>query len=150
MSSGNILREICEQEGYDSLYEFEEKVVKFDSSFDLKLDSRVGEYGKNNTHFVFESRLAWHFIPESIKIYIDCELTERYRRIHEREGGDIQEIAEKNTIREQGVLERYNILYPEITFPPKKKDFDIYIDASSIQPDQIITLILEALKKINK
>jgi cytidylate kinase len=44
MSSGNILREMCKQEGYDSLYEFEKKVVAFDSSFDIKLDKEVGKY----------------------------------------------------------------------------------------------------------
>jgi cytidylate kinase len=121
--------------------------VAFDSSFDIKLDKEVGKYWENNTNFVFESRLAWHFIQDSIKIYIDCEVGERYRRIHEREGGDITDIAEKNTIREQGVLDRYNELYPDIAFPPKKEDFDLYIDATAIKPNEIIAMITEELKK---
>ena len=122
-------------------------MAKYDTSFDIKLDQKVAEYGKNEDNFIFESRLAWHFIPESIKIFLDCEEKERYRRIHEREGGNIDEIFAKNTKRESELESRYNEVYPDITFPPSKENFDIYIDGTNILPDQIVATILEKIQK---
>jgi cytidylate kinase len=43
MSSGNILRSWAEESGY-TIYEFEDKVVKTDHSFDMKLDTKVAEF----------------------------------------------------------------------------------------------------------
>ena len=85
MSSGNILRSWAAESGY-TIYEFEDKIVKKDHSFDLKLDKKVEEFGEQNDDFIFESRLAWYFIPDSFKIYLYCDDTERYNRIQNREG----------------------------------------------------------------
>ncbi len=68
-----------------SLYEFENTVAKHDVNFDKKLDTKTEKYGEENDDFIFESRLAWHFIPDSLKIYLDCDVEERYKRIHQRE-----------------------------------------------------------------
>ena len=130
MSSGNILRAWAADEWYASIYEFEDQVAKHDTSFDIKLDNKVAEYGKREDDFIFESRLAWHFIPESIKIYLDCDETERYRRIFQREGWNRDAIIEKNTKRESELVQRYNEVYPGISFPPKKSPLPAF------HPDQ--------------
>lgn len=79
-----MFREYAKEAGM-SLYEFENTIAKKDENFDKKLDAKTAEYGEENNNFIFESRLAWNFIPESFKIYIDCNTQERYRRIHQRE-----------------------------------------------------------------
>ncbi len=146
MSSGNILRSWAQESGY-TIYEFEDKVVKQDHSFDQKLDKKVQEFGENNDDFIFESRLAWYFIPDSFKIYLYCDSSERYNRIQKREGGFLDEIIEKTQKREDDLVERYSEVYPEITFPPQDEKFDLKIDATSIMPDEIIEKILAAIKK---
>ncbi len=146
MSSWNILRSWAKDEGYASIYEFEDKVAKHDTTFDIKLDNKVAEYGKNEDNFIFESRLAWHFIPESIKIYLDCEESERYRRIFQREGWEKQNIIDQNTKRETELVHRYNDVYPDILFPPQEEDFDIYIDGTDILPEQIVEQIMNQIK----
>ena len=142
MSSGNILRAWARDEWYESIYEFEDQVAKHDTTFDIKLDNKVAEYGNTQDNFIFESRLAWHFIPGSIKIYLDCDESERYRRIFQREWWDIQAIIDKNTKRESELVERYNEVYPDISFPPQKDEFDIYIDGTNIRPKQIVEQII--------
>lgn len=145
MSTGNIMREWAANEGM-TIYDFEEEVVKHDPAFDNKLDNKTAEYGEQNNDFIFESRLAWHFIPDSYKIFIDCDFSERYRRIHEREGGDLQEVVTKNKTRESELVDRYKKVYPEITFPPKKEDFDLYIDTTSTPVDEVVEIILKAIR----
>jgi len=55
------------------------------------------------------------------------------------------DIIEKNEKRESDLIERYNAIYPHISFPPKEEEFDIVIDATNINPDQIMTLISEKI-----
>jgi len=144
MSTGNIFRSFAQEAGMD-LYTFENTIAQDDENFDKKLDSYAAEYGKNNDNFVFESRLAWHFIPDSFKIYLDCNQDERYRRIHEREWGDIHQISIHNSRRESELELRYDQVYPHISFPPNPKDFDLYIDSSALSPKEIITQITQSL-----
>ncbi|MFC1797759.1 hypothetical protein ACFLY2_00830 [Patescibacteria group bacterium] len=43
MSSGNIMRAWADEMNY-TIYEFEDKIIKTDDSFDLKLDNKVKEF----------------------------------------------------------------------------------------------------------
>lgn len=144
MSSWNIIRAWADDLWY-TLYEFEDKVMKKDNSFDIKLDSLVEKYWKENNDFIFESRLAWNFIPDSFKIYLKCEEEERYRRIHSREWWDISEIINKNKKREEELIERYKNFYPEIIFPPKEEKFDFIINSTNLEKEQVIEKILNRL-----
>jgi cytidylate kinase len=146
MSSGNIMREWA-SESWLSIYDFEIQVAQKDDSFDLKLDKKVQEFWYNNDNFIFESRLAWHFIKDSFKIYLHCDEDERYLRIQNREWLNLYDIKKKNTKRESELVERYNSVYKDIEFPPSKKDFDLFIDATDISPEEIINLILQKIKK---
>lgn len=144
MSSGNIMRSWAKEKGMD-IYEFEDKVVKEDADFDIKLDEKVQYYGKHNDNFVFESRLAWNFIPDSFKILLDCSEDTRYARIHKREGGAYEHLVLQNTKRESELVERYAQVYPDISFPPTKELFDLCVDANTATPNEIINFILDRL-----
>lgn len=144
MSTGNIFREFAAEAGLD-LYTFETSVAKHDINFDKKLDTESEKYGQEHSKFIFESRLAWHFIPDSFKIYLDCEQEERYRRIHEREKWELKDIRLFNSRREKELEERYKKVYPNISFPPKKENFDLYIDSTNLSPHAIIETIKNSL-----
>ena len=141
MSTWNIMRSWADELGI-TLYEFEDKVAKADYSFDIKLDNKVKDYWLHNDNFVFESRLAWNFIADSFKIYLYCDDEERYRRISSRELWDLENIKSKTKKREDELVERYSQVYPDIAFPPKKEDFDLYIDTSDVLPEEILDKIL--------
>ena len=146
MSTWNIFRQYAQDAGM-SVYEFENTIAKHDPNFDIKLDTLVKEYWVSNDNFVFESRLAWHFIPDSMKVYLDCEREERYRRIQEREKGKLEDIVFFNTRREEELEKRYHEIYPDITFPPLKESFDIYLDVTDMHPDRIVEVLVEKIKK---
>lgn len=146
MSSWNIMRSWALKLWY-SIYDFEDKIIKNDDSFDVKLDKKVADFWINNNDFIFESRLAWHFIPDSFKIYLKCEDAERYNRIHKREWSLLDDIIKKTKKREDEVTERYAKIYPNINFPPDEKIFDLVIDSTNFLQNEVLEQILEKLWK---
>lgn len=145
MSSWNIMRSWADEMWY-TIYEFEDKVIKTDQTFDLKLDKKVKEYWKENDNFIFESRLAWHFIDDSFKIFLHCDDDVRYKRIHSREWWDLDEIITKTKKRESELELRYKEVYPDISFPPKKENFDLFIDGTNHSPENTLDEALEYIK----
>ena len=147
-STGNIMRSWADEAGY-TIYEFEDKVIKLDESFDTKLDQKVVGFWKDNDNFIFESRLAWNFIPDSFKISLTCDDMERYKRIYEREWGEFVECMRKTKKREEELVKRYKEVYPNIVFPPNNDMFDIVIDTTKTLPDEIIEIITKKISTSN-
>ncbi len=143
-SSGNMFREMAAELGIT----VEELDVRsqYDSQYDIKLDQMVAEYGKTHDNFVFESRLAWHFIPDSAKLALVCEESEAARRVAEREGISQEKAKENNNLRLATYAQRYPVYYPGLHYPPTSDDFDLTIDVTSILPDKIVEQITEFLE----
>lgn len=143
-SSGNMFREMAAELGIT----VEELDIRsqHDSQYDNKLDEKVAEYGKTHDNFIFESRLAWHFIPDSIKLALVCEENEAARRVAEREGIPLEKAKENNDLRLATYAARYPVHYPGVHYPPTSEDFDLTIDATSTLPDAIVEKIMAFLK----
>ncbi len=142
-SSGNMFRALAEEKGL-SLGELEE-VSKTDSQYDIALDKKVEEYGKTHDNFLFESRLAWYFIPDSFKIYFDCEFEERISRVADREQKSLQQVRDETIKRENAINERYDKYYG-IKDVTDKKNFDLIIDTKENNLEEVVVIILKELK----
>ena len=59
----------CAQDHGMDIYEFG-KYIKDHPEVDHEIDQRIVSYGQNTNGFVFESRLAWHWIPDSFKVIL--------------------------------------------------------------------------------
>lgn len=77
---------------------------------------------------------------------MECEKEERYKRIQKRESQSYNEIKEKNEKRESDLIVRYGEVYPHITFPPEKDQFDLVIDTIKFSPSEVVNLILQNVK----
>lgn len=128
ISTGDMFRQMAVEHGFE-FYEFS-KLCKTDSKYDIELDKRVIEFGKTNDNFIVESRLAWHFISDSIKIKIDCNFDERVRRVAERDEISINDAKEKTLNREQYELDRYSGFY-NIKDYSNNLNFDFIVDSTS-------------------
>jgi cytidylate kinase len=144
-SSGNMFRDMAKELGM-TVYELD-TLAQSDPQYDIKLDGLVAEYGKTHDDFIFESRLAWHFIPDSVKIALVCEEAEAARRVANRDGISADEAKKKNDLRIATYLKRYPVYYPDLRYPPTADDFDLTIDATSIAPEEIVGEMLQFLKK---
>jgi len=78
-SMGDFQREIAEEKGI-SLLELG-KLEEKDKSIDEEVDQMQIDLGRKEDNFVIDSRLGFHFIPNSIKIFLDADFEERAKRI---------------------------------------------------------------------
>ncbi len=126
------------------------KIGEGDFSTDKKADEYQKELGLNEDNFVMDSRLGFHFIQNSIKVFLDCDVNIAAQRvfleprIDEKAYRSIDEVKEAMKKRIESDKKRY-IQYYGIN-PFKKELYDIHIDTSSMKPEEVVELIL---KKIN-
>jgi len=59
------------------------RIGEEDPTTDTSVDDYQRELGTKKKDFVIEGRLSWHFIPESFKVYLDCDPHEAARRVFE-------------------------------------------------------------------
>ncbi len=150
-SMGELMRELATERGM-SLLELSREAEK-DPSIDREIDRRTEELGKTKDNFIIDSRLAFHFIADSIKIFLDVELKEAARRIfndlrpNEKENISKEE-TEKNILRrENSEKQRYKKYYN--LDPYDKKYYDIIIDTTRISPAAVAENIITFIKKNN-
>jgi len=117
-----------------------------DDFWDKEVDTRQVDLAREHGGCVLGSRLAIWMLPEAdLKVFLtaDCEI--RAKRIHIREGGDIETVAELTAARDMQDRERYQRIY--------KIDNDIYsfadliINTDNIAPQNIAETIISELKR---
>ena len=138
-STGNLMREKAQFLGM-TIYEFDE-LCKNDLSYDVALDKSVEEFGKVNDNFIFESRLAWYFISDSVKIKLKCDEDVVFNRIAGRENISFDEAKMLTQKRANDVNERYSKIYPQIEFPPCDEKFDLVVDTTNLNVEEVIEKI---------
>jgi len=150
-SVGDMIREIALQHGYSSVLDFQQNYEKM-HEIDNMVDNQTKEFGKNNLQkdIVFDSRLAWHFIPNSFKVFIDVSWEEAGNRLfsagRENETADTPEEASK-LLQERWNAEnfRYNKLYNIDNL--NLSNYDFIIDSTNKTPEQIVDEIYINYKK---
>jgi|SRR3989344_1355561 len=152
-SSGDFMRKIAVEMNV-SLNELS-ALAQTDKSIDIKIDDEVKNAGKQNK-IVIDSRLAFHWLPESFKVYLDLppkiakerifnNLQANALRKHSEDGATPEEIYQKIISRRKSEEQRYRELY-DINHADKSK-FDLVIDTNKNNLTQVVDLILAEYKK---
>lgn len=121
---------------------------------DNEIDGYQKKYGEENDNFIFESRLAWYFIPDSIKIKIDADEDERIKRIANDDTIDriaykkesFEKTKEKTRVRFKAHQEKINEIYG-IEDMMAEEHYDYIIENKRDKLDETIKEILKILKK---
>lgn len=83
-STGNVFRQLAMEQGV-SVEEFNRRVneaaARGDRSVDKMIDDATTKMGEENDNIVFDSRLAWHFVPKSFKVFVITDIDESSRRV---------------------------------------------------------------------
>lgn len=114
--AGRIFREQAEARGL-SLSEFG-ALCQADPRVDQELDAqqtRLLEEAADGGSLLLEGRLAgWlahrNEIP-ALKVWVDCDATERIHRVQDRDGGDLSTQIQNTREREQSEMDRYQRYY---------------------------------------
>lgn len=125
-----------------SAEEFNALCIK-DPSFDFFIDNETERLGKElaGQKIIFDSRLAWHFVPNSFKVFVDVTEDEMARRLatSDRTGKEkIDDIAEarKHLVNRFNLEnERYQKIYGFDNLNPK--NYDLVIDSTNRTAEDI-------------
>lgn len=151
-SSGDFMRQVAVDMNI-SLNELSTKAEN-DPSIDTKIDAEVKKAGEMDK-VVIDSRLAFHWIPESFKVYLDLppeisksrilnNLKENPLRRQSEESLTEEEIYEKITHRLESEKKRFKEMYGvEHT---DKRNFDLIIDTNENNLEQVVEKIISTYK----
>ncbi len=146
-SVGNLMQSIAEEKGMD-IMELSRQAEN-SGDIDRLLDARQVELGKNNDDIIFDSRLGWHFIPHSYKIYLKVGIDTAARRIfeehrdRERYNKDIATTKRKIIERTESEKKRYMEYYG--IDPDKDSNYDLVIDTTDKTPEKIVGIIIDSI-----
>jgi cytidylate kinase len=148
ISVGNLQGKIALERGI-TINQLMER-AKQDKSIHLEMDNKIKELGKEKDNFIIEGWIAFHFIPNSFKIFLEVnEETGAKRIFHDkREDEPNQESLEKTQekIRERVSNVRNSFKkYYGIDFLAKSQ-YDLVIDTTNKTPEQIVEKINSFLK----
>ena len=113
-------------------------------------DKDVDEYqrvlGAKEDDFVIDGRLSFHFIPQSVKIFLDAEENERARRIFNDERvtekfSSLEQAKREIANRQKSDMTRYSRYYGVDCLD--KKQYDHVIDTTDLTPEQVVDRILD-------
>lgn len=147
-SMGEFMREIAKKRNL-SIMELSDR-AEADPTIDKELDEKQKTIGKEEDNFIMDSRLGFHFIPNSLKIFFTVDIKEAAKRIFNDKRTeetykniDEAEIFLKKRMRSENI--RYKEYYG-IDFP-KKDYFDMMIDTTNKTPEEVVEEVEKALKK---
>ena len=150
-SSGDFMRQLAKERGIT--LDETSKIAERDKSIDEEIDKRQVKFGKEKDNFVIDGRLSWHFIPDSIKIYLDVSEEEAANRIwgdkqenRKNEGFKtkeelIKKIKERKASESKRYLSYYGIDHHN------KKNYDFIIDTNNKPISKVISEILSKIDK---
>ena len=157
-SAGDLQRAIAKEKGI-TVMELHE-LIKKDNSVDLALDKRNKELGEEQDDFVIDGRLAWHFIPKSIKIFVKIDLEKAAERVYrdmcegreERQGEcenkSLEKTLENMRKRMEMNQKRYRELY-KLDYLDEK-NYDIVVDTTNSDIPETRERVLQEIRKLAK
>ena len=144
---GDLRREVAEKKGI-SLEELN-KLGEKDPSTDLEPDRFAEEKGKKEDNFVMVGRTSFHFIPKSIKFFLDVEPKTGAERIFNHQRNDekynnLDEAIEKIRKRHESDKIRYRKYYGLDVF--NKKNYDYVVDTTNLTIREVADKIIEKIR----
>ena len=146
--TGDMFRQYAKQMGYDNILTFqtENELV---TQVDNMVDNHIIEIGKTklNSNIIIDSRLAWHFVPNSFKVFIDVDDETAGERLlsANRETEKVETLNEAILSlqkRWQTENDRYTELYQ--TNNLNLNNYDLVINSSDLSPEEIVEKIKSA------
>jgi CMP/dCMP kinase len=132
------------------------KIAETDNGvIDAILDNRQKELGIKEDNFIIDGRLAFHFIPHGIKIFLTVSPLGAAHRIFadaSRQGVETHETIEHAVTnietRRASENERYMKYYGLHIYDMDL--YDIVIDTSNRSPDEVFTAVIQSIDALRK
>lgn len=148
-SVGDLRREYAQKQGItiEKLNELSEK----DSQWDKRADEYQVEWAKKQERFLLEGRLSYHFIPDSLKLFLTVSPEEAARRAllanrdSEKKAETLEAQINKNEERCQSDVRRYLALYG-IENCYNQRNFEVVVDTTDLTPEEVLQRALTGVR----
>jgi cytidylate kinase len=153
LSAGDLRRSYAKKKGID-IHELN-RLSEIDPIWDVKADEYQQEWSKKHPNFIIEGRISYHFIPDSIKIflYVSPEIAAqralKTTRESEKKRDNLFEQINANQIISKSDAKRYRKIYG-IENCYDLAHFDIVIDTTPLTPRQVLKETLEQIAYFGK
>lgn len=152
-SSGDFMRKIAIEKGI-TLNELSKIAEQDNGEIDNKIDNEVSKLNSENK-FVLDSRLAFHFLKNSFKVFLDLSPEISKDRVIENLKSNSLRLESEGLVQPEKVYEKiierlnsekkrykelYNLDYTD------KDNFDLVIDTNKNNLDQVVEIILKEYK----
>ena len=147
-SSGDFFRAIGKERGIDVFQT--NLVAEQEQEIDHLVDEKLRNLGASEDNMVIDSRMAWHWMPYSFRVYLDLDLLVAAERILESlddarmEAEDIPDNPAEYAARLQDRLDsetkRYRSLYDANPYNPA--NYDLVVDTAQNGPEAVQEVIL--------
>ncbi|PIN86945.1 cytidylate kinase [Candidatus Woesearchaeota archaeon CG10_big_fil_rev_8_21_14_0_10_44_13] len=145
---GDFQREIAKKRGISlaELGKLEEK----DRSIDIEVDNMQKELGRKGDDMLIDSRIGFHFIPRSIRVFLDVDPDVGAMRIFSQKRDDEkfsdllktkEEIKKRIDSERRRYKKYYNIDHYDL------ESYDMIIDTTRLDPEQVADEIVKEIKR---
>ncbi|MBR4155337.1 MAG: cytidylate kinase family protein [Bacteroidales bacterium] len=147
-SAGLIFRRLAEQHGM-SAKEFNQ-FIESNPKYDNMVDDTIKEMGEKEENIIFDSRLAWYFVPKSFKIYMYVDVDTATERIFNDKGRVSESYSDMATAKKEIIERRESEVLRYKTFYNidinNYSNYDFIIDTSHASKDEVNDLVLSSFR----
>jgi len=149
LSSGDVFRKMAEERGVS--VEAINIAAEVQQDIDHKVDGWLQELGRTGENLVVDSRMAWHWMPDSFKVFLALDPATAAERIfnniqsegrmseHASSVGEVRASIDARFASEQ---KRYLSLYG--VNPTDPLNFDIFINTKYNDLESVTAMLLAA------
>lgn len=145
VSAGDFMRDMAAERDM-SILEFSKSAERRDV-IDREIDARTARMAEEESDFVMDARLGWHFAPKSVKVFLEVRPEVAARRIYEaRRGSEHENVTIEETraaieSRTESEKKRY-LSYYGLDYTDHSH-YDLVVDTSDQTIDQVVDTILD-------
>ncbi len=148
VSIGYILRDMANKYGMN-VNEFN-AYMETHPEIDGILDNKLMSYEIKKGKYLFDSRMAWHFVPSSFSVYIKISVKTAAERIMKagrssEEYKNLDEAIKSITARQISERSRYTNLYKVDV--SNLDNYDLVVDGENKTPEEIANEICSAFEE---
>ncbi len=152
-SSGDLFRMLAHERGVDVLEA--NLTAEQNAEIDHLVDGRLREIGDQDNELVIDSRMAWHWMPKSFKVFLDLDLQTAAGRIleginearlmHENIPNDPEQYAKILDERLSSESRRYKAMYD--VNPYDMSNYNLVIDTAEHGIIEVQKLVMDGFKE---
>ncbi len=153
-STGKVQRKLAREMNITTLEM--NQLMCSDRKYDNMIDDATARISRENRNknIIFDSRLAWHFVERSLKVFLSVSLDVAAERVmNDNRGkvekyGSLEEAKEMLSARAAMENKRYKELYNLEYF--NFSNYNLVMDSTYTAPEIIASVIMEEAKKYEK